>query len=105
MAKQSNMAFLQLDRPFQGVTPIKYDTPETEPQQQQLTVIGYPTDLGARAGSPGSEMYYLKARREVDLEPTRWNMLMYRGDSQGGEQTLYSSYLSIDMSLRLAASA
>ncbi|RYP41624.1 hypothetical protein DL768_010457 [Monosporascus sp. mg162] len=59
-AEQSDMAFLQLDRPFQGVTPIKYDTPETE-AQQHLTVIGYPADLGARAGSPGGESTMLRS--------------------------------------------
>lgn len=92
-AEQSNIAFLQLDRPFQDVAPIKYDTPDTEPRQQkqqQLTVVGYPADLGAKAGLPGGEMYCLNVRREVDLEPTKWNMLVYRGDSQGGEQIFFS---------------
>jgi len=100
-AEQSDIAFLQLDRPFQGVTPIKYDTPGTE-VQQQLTVIGYPADLGARSGSPGGEMYYVKIRREIDLEPTSGNMLVYRGDSQGGKQILLVIPLDNELTVALA---
>ena len=68
-AEQSDIAFLRLDKPFSGVTAIKYDTLETA-AQQQLTVVGFPADLGARAGSPGGEMYYVQICREIDLERT-----------------------------------
>ncbi|KAI0441903.1 ATP synthase F1 [Xylaria telfairii] len=81
-AEKSDIAFLQLDMPYQDVTPIKYST--TDKEAQQLTIIGYPTDLGAKTGTPGGEMYYMGSRREVDLEPNKWNMMVYRGDTQGG---------------------
>ncbi|KAM0740371.1 hypothetical protein ACQRIT_005555 [Beauveria bassiana] len=82
-ASASNMAFLQLDEPFQDVTPIKYSTPGTK-VQEPLTVVGYASDIGARAGSPGGEMYHMKISREIDLDTTRWNMLVYQGDGMGG---------------------
>ncbi|KAM3495434.1 hypothetical protein MY3957_001245 [Beauveria namnaoensis] len=86
-ASASNMAFLQLDEPFQDVTPIKYSTPGTK-VQEPLTVVGYASDIGARAGSPGGEMYHMKISREIDLDTTRWNMLVYQGDGMGGEPNL-----------------
>ncbi|PQK08512.1 hypothetical protein BB8028_0001g05860 [Beauveria bassiana] len=82
-ASPSNMAFLQLDKPFEDVTPIKYSTPGTK-VQEPLTVVGYASDIGARAGSPGGEMYRMKICREIDLDTSRWNMLVYQGDSMGG---------------------
>ncbi len=89
-ADQSNVAFLQLDKPFQDVTPIKCGTPGTK-AWENFTVVGYPSDLGTSAGSPGGEMHQIKISREINLEETRWNMLMYQGDTQGGGHKLFSS--------------
>ncbi|KID70811.1 extracellular metalloprotease, partial [Metarhizium hybridum] len=52
--EQHDMAFLQLDSPFQNVVPISCDTPEIS-ARQHLTVVGYPADVCAR-GVPGGEM-------------------------------------------------
>lgn len=81
-----DLAFLQLNSPFQNVTPIVCDTPEIK-ARQQLTVIGYPTDLGT-SGEPGGEMCEMKINRDINLERTRWNMLAYQGDLQGGKNSL-----------------
>lgn len=92
-AERADVAFLQLATPLQGATPFKYDTPppagisEEEQQQDRLTVaVGYPADVGARAGSPGGEMYGMQIRRERDAEKAKGNaLLVYRGDACGGE--------------------
>lgn len=81
-----DMAFLQLKSPFQNVTPIVCDTPEIN-AWRQLTVIGYPTDLGT-SGEPGGEMCEMKIDRDINLKRTRWNMLAYQGDLQGGKNSL-----------------
>lgn len=81
--EQHDMAFLQLDSPFQNVVPISCDTPEIS-ARQHLTVVGYPADVCAR-GVPGGEMYEMKIDRDINLEHTRCNMLRYQGDIQGGE--------------------
>ncbi|KFG87125.1 hypothetical protein MANI_113080 [Metarhizium anisopliae] len=52
--EQHDMAFLQLDSPFQNVVPISCDTPEIS-ARQHLTVVGYPADVCAR-GVPGGEI-------------------------------------------------
>jgi hypothetical protein len=78
------VAFLQLDSPFRNVAPLAYRTPETK-AQQQLTVVGYPADLGSAVG-PGGEMYAMEICREINLEQTKGNMLTYQGDSGGGAQ-------------------
>ncbi|EXV04914.1 peptidase S1 domain protein [Metarhizium robertsii] len=81
--EQHDMAFLQLDSPFQNVVPISCDTPEIS-ARQHLTVVGYPADVCAR-GVPGGEMYEMKIDRDINLEHTRCNMLRYQGDIQGGD--------------------
>jgi V8-like Glu-specific endopeptidase len=81
-SEQFDVAFLQLDSPFRNVAPLAYRTPETK-AQQQLTVVGYPADLGSAVG-PGGEMYAMEICREINLEQTKGNMLTYQGDSGGG---------------------
>ncbi|OQU98653.1 hypothetical protein CLAIMM_04405 [Cladophialophora immunda] len=80
--EQHDVAFLQLDSPFQNVAPIVCDTPEIS-ARQHLTVVGYPADLWL-GGAPGGEMYEMKIDRDINLERTKCNMLRYQGDLQGG---------------------
>ncbi|KAI5863267.1 ATP synthase F1 [Durotheca rogersii] len=77
-----DIAFLQLNGPFQNATPIAYGTPEVN-ALQEFAVIGYPADMGEET-VPGSKMYEMKIQRNVDLERTGWNMLVYQGDLYGG---------------------
>ncbi|KAF5703979.1 ATP synthase F1 [Fusarium globosum] len=81
--EQSDVAFLQLDRPFHNVVPIACSTPEIK-AQQRLTVVGYPADLGTAAEGPGGEMYEFKISQDMDLERSRRGMLGYHGDTHGG---------------------
>lgn len=87
-AEQSDVAFLQLDRPFHNVVPIAYSTPEIK-AQQRLTVVGYPADLGTATEGPGGEMYEFKIRQDMDLERSRRGMLGYHGDTHGGQEVLF----------------
>lgn len=80
--EQHDVAFLQLNSPFENATPIVRDTPEIN-ARQQFTIIGYPTDLGT-GEEPGGEMYEMKISRDINLERTRRNILAYQGDIQGG---------------------
>lgn len=81
--EQHDVAFLQLDSPFQNVSPIIVDTPEIN-ARQHLTIVGYPADLSV-GGMPGAEMYEMKIDRNINLERTKFNMLVYQGDLKGGE--------------------
>ncbi|KAI1345949.1 ATP synthase F1 [Xylaria sp. FL0043] len=81
-ADKHDVAFLKLTSPFWDATPIPWDSPEIH-ARQQLTVVGYPTDLG-KGGEPGGKMYQMTIDHEIDLERTKMNLLMYQGDLQGG---------------------
>lgn len=52
-----DVSFMQVDRPFQGITPIKFaETPATG--NVELGVVGYPGDLSDKqTGEHGAAMY------------------------------------------------
>ncbi|KAK6537417.1 hypothetical protein TWF694_011604 [Orbilia ellipsospora] len=80
--EQHDMAFLQLNSPFENATPIARGTPEIN-TLQQITVIGYPTDLGT-GEKIGDQMYKMQISRDINLKRTKRNMLVYQGDFKGG---------------------
>ena len=84
-AEHHDVAFLQLDSPFQNATPLALGTPGVH-ARQQLMVVGYATDIGT-AEDPGDRLHEMKVDRDIDLERTKWNMLTYQGDINGGKYT------------------
>lgn len=80
---QLDIAFLQLNSPFENVKTFVPETTEVN-TQQQFTIVGYPSDL-IKNQEPGREMYEMKISRDINLNITRNHMLVYQGDQEGGE--------------------
>lgn len=86
--EQRDVAFLHLDTPFQNVKPLAYSATEVN-AHHQITVVGFSTDM-RQDGEPGKRLYEMAISRDIDLQRTRWNMLAYQGDLQGGESPAFT---------------
>ena len=91
--KPFDVSFMQVDKPFDGVTPIKY---EQTPAKGNLTlgVVGYPGDKFVDSEN-GAEMYEMFLPTTYDLATQADIMLDYRIDTFGGRLTMpLSTYAS-----------
>ncbi|KAI4190981.1 MAG: hypothetical protein L6R41_000431 [Letrouitia leprolyta] len=82
--KPFDVSFMQVDRPFTGITPIRF---EDTPAQGSLAlgVVGYPGDLkDPKTGEKGAHMYEMFMPTEFDLATQADTMLEYRIDTFGG---------------------
>ncbi|KAL9620303.1 MAG: hypothetical protein Q9160_005202 [Pyrenula sp. 1 TL-2023] len=82
--KSFDVSFMQLDKPFTGITPIQYA--ET-PAKDSLTigVVGYPADLFDRqTGEHGAYMHEMFLPTQYDLATQTDTMLEYQIDTYGG---------------------
>ncbi|KAH0541692.1 hypothetical protein FGG08_003855 [Glutinoglossum americanum] len=82
--KTYDVAFIQLQKPFTGIKPIKFvDTPGSG--ESVLGVVGYPGDLRDDVtGELGAEMYQMFLKTTFDLEESKERMLEYQIDTNGG---------------------
>ncbi|KAL8832995.1 MAG: hypothetical protein Q9170_004594 [Blastenia crenularia] len=82
--KPFDVSFMQLDKPFTGVTPIQFE--ETPAQAHlELGVVGYPGDLKDRTtGEKGAHMYEMFLPTDFDLSNQADMMLEYQIDTFGG---------------------
>ena len=88
--KSFDVSFMQVDTPFTGITPIRF---EETPSQGNLVlgVVGYPGDLSdKRTGEKGAHMYEMFHPTEYDLSTQADTMLEYEIDTFGGEYDLRS---------------
>ena len=85
--KAFDVSFMQVDTPFTGITPIRYE--ETPPQGSLiLGVVGYPGDLSdKRTKEKGAHMYEMFLPTQYDLASQTDTMLEYQIDTFGGEST------------------
>lgn len=82
--KPFDVSFMKVDRPFTGITPIKF---EDTPAQGSLTlgVVGYPGDLkDPKTGEKGAHMYEMFLPTDFDLSSQADTMLEYQIDTFGG---------------------
>lgn len=87
--KPFDVSFMQVDRPFTGITPIRF---EDTPAQGSLAlgVVGYPGDLkDPKTGEKGAHMYEMFMPTEFDLATQADTMLEYRIDTFGGRFSVY----------------
>ena len=80
-----DVSFMQVEKPFSGITPIKFvETPATG--SMVLGVVGYPGDLSdPQTGERGAHMYEMFLPTEFDLATQADTMLEYQIDTFGGE--------------------
>ena len=83
-SKAYDVGFIKVEKPFTGVTPIKYkDTPKAG--QAVIGVVGYPGDLAdPDSRERGAFMYEMFINTTWDLETAENNMLEYEIDTFGG---------------------
>ncbi|RPA76937.1 trypsin-like serine protease [Ascobolus immersus RN42] len=83
--KNNDLALVRLDKPFTGITPIKYlNTPLVG--AAQLGVVGYPADLSKESTEEkGAEMYEMFATVAFDRNRSDLNMLDYPISTYGGQ--------------------
>ncbi|KAL6718682.1 hypothetical protein ACLMJK_002916 [Lecanora helva] len=82
--KSFDVSFMQVDKPFTGITPIRY---EETPSQGTLVlgVVGYPGDLSDKqTGEKGAHMYEMFLPTQFDLSTQADTMLEYQIDTFGG---------------------
>ena len=92
-SKCFDVSFMQLDKPFEGVQPIKF---EETPAKGNMTigVVGYPGDLSDKqTGERGAYMYEMFLPTEFDLATQSDTMLEYQIDTFGGKKNLFFSSL------------
>ncbi|KAL9035035.1 MAG: hypothetical protein Q9214_006774, partial [Letrouitia sp. 1 TL-2023] len=79
-----DVSFMQVDKPFTGISPIKYvETPARG--SMELGVVGYPGDLSdPRTGEKGAYMYEMFLPTDFDLATQADTMLEYQIDTFGG---------------------
>lgn len=83
-AKAYDIAFVQLDKPFTNITPIKYI--ETPPiGSLSLGIVGYPADIRDSQGEKGAHMYEMHLETNYNLATQADTMLAYCIDTEGGE--------------------
>ena len=86
--KSFDVAFMQVDKPFTGITPVQF---EETPSQGSLVlgVVGYPGDLSDwYTGEKGAHMYECFLQTEFDLSMQADTMLEYQIDTFGGQSRL-----------------
>ena len=83
--KSFDVSFMQVDAPFTGITPIRFE--ETPAQGDHvLGVVGYPGDLkDEQTGEKGAHMYEMFLPTQYDLSTQADTMLEYQIDTYGGE--------------------
>ncbi|KAL9602705.1 MAG: hypothetical protein Q9219_001695 [cf. Caloplaca sp. 3 TL-2023] len=82
--KPFDVSFMQLQKPFTGVTPFKFeDTPANG--RLALGVVGYPGDkIDRGTNEKGAHMYEMFLPTEYDLSTQKDTMLEYQIDTFGG---------------------
>ncbi|CAD6585747.1 MAG: hypothetical protein ASARMPREDX12_002107 [Alectoria sarmentosa] len=82
--KTCDVSFMQVDTPFTGVTPVRFE--ETPPRGNLLLgVVGYPGDMSDKeTGEKGARMYEMFLPTEFDLSTQADTMLEYQIDTYGG---------------------
>ena len=83
--KSFDVSFMQVDAPFTGITPVRYE--ETPSQGSfMLGVVGYPGDLSDKGtGEKGAHMYEMFLPTDFDLSTQADTMLEYQIDTFGGK--------------------
>jgi V8-like Glu-specific endopeptidase len=82
--KAFDVSFMQVDRPFTGINPIKYE--ETPAGGTEfLGVVGYAGDLSDQVtGEKGAHMHEMFLETKFDLAESEDTMLEYTIDTFGG---------------------
>ena len=90
--RASDVAFLQLDPPFTGVTPFKFaNTPANG--NDILGVVGYPGDkLSQTTGEAGDRLWEEFQTVNYDLDKAPRHMLNYSISTFGGRCFIVDSY-------------
>lgn len=80
-----DVAFIQVDKPFTGVTSFQFvDTPLSG--TSSIGVVGYPGDLkDEKTKEVGAHMYEMFLSTTYNLAESQWRMLEYHIDTYGGE--------------------
>ena len=83
-SRDSDISIIQVDPPFEDVTPIVFDsTPATG--NTTLGVVGYPGDLkDDESQEAGAQMYEAYMPTRWSLADDEWKMLEYQIDTYGG---------------------
>ncbi|KAL8845843.1 MAG: hypothetical protein Q9221_009019 [Calogaya cf. arnoldii] len=82
--KPFDVSFMQLQKPFTGITPIRFEDTPTE-GNLTLGVVGYPGDLTDRVtGEKGAHMYEMFLPTQFNLSNQADTMLEYQIDTYGG---------------------
>ncbi|KAF6227395.1 hypothetical protein HO133_008839 [Letharia lupina] len=82
--KSFDVSFMQVDKPFTGITPLRF---EETPSQGKIVlgVVGYPGDLtDKQTGEKGAHMYEMFLPTDFDLSTQADTMLEYQIDTFGG---------------------
>ncbi|KAK7991253.1 ATP synthase F1 [Apiospora saccharicola] len=79
-----DVSFIQVDRPFEGITPYQFaDTPLSG--TASIGVVGYPGDLrDERTKEVGAHMYEMFQSNTWNLAESQWRMMEYQIDTYGG---------------------
>ncbi|KAL9106121.1 MAG: hypothetical protein Q9227_008821 [Pyrenula ochraceoflavens] len=82
--KSFDVSFMQVDKPFAGITPIQFmETPARG--NMEIGGVGYPADLfDKQTGEHGAYMYEMFLPTEFDLAQQADTMLEYQIDTFGG---------------------
>lgn len=83
-----NFALIQLDRPFNDVTPIRWRSTPMRADGVKIGVVGYPGDKNDD-GEAGAKMYEMFLPITFDLRKADLGMLEYGIDILGGELYVY----------------
>ena len=83
--KSFDVSFMQVDVPFTGITPVRFEETPSE-GDLVLGVVGYPGDLSdKRTNEKGAHMYECFMPTKFDLSTQADTMLEYEIDTFGGE--------------------
>ena len=82
--KSFDVSFMQVDTPFSGITPVRFEETPSE-GNLVLGVVGYPGDLSDKqTGEKGAHMYEMFLPTQYDLSTQSDTMLEYQIDTFGG---------------------
>ncbi|KAF7511346.1 hypothetical protein GJ744_004911 [Endocarpon pusillum] len=80
-----DVSFIQVDRPYTGIKPIKYQPTPLTGNKVILGVVGYPGDLmNPKSKEKGAFMYEMYDATTFDISKTKNKMLQYKVDTYGG---------------------
>ena len=83
--KSFDVSFMQVNVPFTGITPVRFDETPSE-GNIILGVVGYPGDLSdKRTNEKGAHMYECFMPTQFDLSTQADTVLEYEIDTFGGE--------------------